>query len=345
MEHKRIELLDYMKAVCIIMVIITHYNWSDKSSPFFTMFINMAVPVFMILSGYNFSMSNKKKAGGKLSKMYDVHLLESKLERFLVPFFVICLVEIVLLLIEGKHINLFRIFAYGAYGPGSYYVPILIQLIFIFPIIYKLVEKNAKLGLTLAAVGNLVYEIVVRVSGMEKYYYRLLIGRYILLIAFGCYLYLHPEQRVKKHQMVAMLIIGLSYIYEILWLDRDPVLFEFWTPTAMPIAFYIFPVVVMIFRRFYHSHIPGALGKGLALLGQASYHIFLVQMVYYHFELGGILMKLPMVAAISCNIVICCGVGVLFYEADMYFTGKFKAFWHESMLCRRVYKTGRSGTA
>lgn len=67
---KRIDFLDYLKAICVIMVIITHYDWGDKDSPFFTMLINMAVPVFMIISGYNFAMSNRKKTGGNLKKMY-----------------------------------------------------------------------------------------------------------------------------------------------------------------------------------------------------------------------------------------------------------------------------------
>lgn len=58
---KRIDFLDYLKAICVIMVIITHYDWGDKDSPFFTMLINMAVPVFMIISGYNFAMSNRKR--------------------------------------------------------------------------------------------------------------------------------------------------------------------------------------------------------------------------------------------------------------------------------------------
>ena len=48
-EKNRIEFLDYMKAVCVIMVIITHYEWPDKTSPLFTMVINMAVPMFMII--------------------------------------------------------------------------------------------------------------------------------------------------------------------------------------------------------------------------------------------------------------------------------------------------------
>ena len=44
-KKQRIEFLDYLKAVCVIMVIITHYGWEDKTSPFFTMLIKMEVPV------------------------------------------------------------------------------------------------------------------------------------------------------------------------------------------------------------------------------------------------------------------------------------------------------------
>lgn len=85
-KKQRIEFLDYLKAVCVIMVIITHYGWEDKTSPFFTMLINMAVPVFMIVSGYNFAMSNRKKADGNLEKMYGWNMMKPKLIRFLLPF-------------------------------------------------------------------------------------------------------------------------------------------------------------------------------------------------------------------------------------------------------------------
>ena len=194
---KRIDFLDYMKAICVIMVIITHYEWEDKTSPFFTMLINMAVPVFMIISGYNFAMSNRKKADGELKKMYGWQMIKPKLVRFLAPFMTICFIEILLLAMEHKNIHPLRIFLLGAYGPGSYYVPIMLQLLVIFPIIYILVEKNAKIGIIIAGSANLIFEICVKLFEMDKYYYRLCIGRYLLLIAFGCYIYLYPEHRVK----------------------------------------------------------------------------------------------------------------------------------------------------
>ena len=243
---KRIDFLDYLKAICVIMVIITHYDWADKDSPFFTMLINMAVPVFMIISGYNFAMSNRKKTGGNLKKMYAWEMIKPKLIRFLVPFFTVCLIEIVLLVIEDKHINPPRIFLLGAYGPGSYYVPIMIQLLVIFPIIYKLVEKNARLGIALSGAANLLFEIGVKIFDMDKYYYRLNIGRYLLLIAFGCYLYLYPEHRVKKYQLISMFLIGLGYIVAVFGFNWDIILFGYWKTTAMPIAFYIFPIIILL---------------------------------------------------------------------------------------------------
>ena len=101
MEKKeRIDFLDYLKAICVILVVVTHYDWQSKHSYIFTMFINMAVPVFMIISGYNFAMSNKRKTDGTMKQMYSPRVIIPKLERFLIPFFAICVVEIVLLIIE-----------------------------------------------------------------------------------------------------------------------------------------------------------------------------------------------------------------------------------------------------
>ena len=315
-RKKRIDFLDYMKAACVIMVIITHYDWHDKTTPVFTMLINMAVPVFMIISGYNFAMSNRKKTGGKFGEMYAWRMMKPKLVRFLVPFFTVCLVEIVMLLLENKNIHPFRIFLMGAYGPGSYYVPIMIQLLILFPIIYKLVEKNALLGVTMAGIANLTFEIAVNCLHIEKYYYRLSIGRYLLLIAFGCYLYLHPEHRVSRRQMAGMFLVGLGYLIMVFGFDREPLIFEYWLPTAMPVAFYIFPIVILLFRKFYHVTIPGMIGNLLTWIGQASYHIFLVQMVYYHFELGGKMMDMQWYVAIPFHILVSVTAGLAFYEAD-----------------------------
>lgn len=327
-NKQRIEFLDYLKAVCVIMVIITHYDWTDKTSPFFTMLINMAVPVFMIVSGYNFAMSNRKRAEGKWSRMYGWPMIKPKLIRFLAPFFTICLIEIFLLSMEDKNINPLRLFLLGAYGPGSYYVPVMLQLLVVFPVIYMLTDKNARLGLISAGVANLMFEAAVVLFEIDTYYYRLSIGRYLLLIAFGCYLYLHPEHRMKRSQLTVMFVIGIAYLVAVFGFDRELVLFEHWKTTAMPVAFYIFPIVILLFRKFYHSRIPGAVGKFMTWVGQASYHIFLIQMVYYHFELGGPLMRAEWYLAVPFHILVTVPAGLAFYELDKRFIRKLKQMKH-----------------
>lgn len=315
-EKKRIEFLDYLKAVCVLMVIITHYDWTDKSSPVFTMLINMAVPVFMIISGYNFAMSNDKKAEGKLSKMYSWEMLQPKLVRFLVPYFFVCIIEVILRLAFGRKVTLARAFLEGGYGPGSYYVPVMMQLLLIFPIIYVLIAKNARMGIWVVGAANLLFEIAVKVFEIEKHDYRLSVGRYLLLVAFGCYLYLYPKSRIKAYQLGAMFLIGVAYIVAVFEFKCKLPLFRYWKTTAMPIAFYIFPIVVLLFRKFYHSTIPGSIGRILTWIGQASYHIFLTQMVYFHFDFGGSIMQAAWYIAVPFNILVTVPIGLAFYEMD-----------------------------
>ena len=59
----------------------------------------------------------------------------------------------------------------------------------------------------------------------------------------------------------------------------------------------------------------------LSTIGQASYHIFLVQMVYYHFELGGKIMKQVWYLAVPYNLVITIGVGLIFYRLESKYVG------------------------
>ena len=121
-----------------------------------------------------------------------------------------------------------------------------------------------------------------------------------------------------------MFLIGLGYIVAVFGFDWDIILFDYWKTTAMPIAFYIFPIIIIFFRRFYHIKLPGLIGNTLTWIGQASYHIFLAQMVYYHFELGGRIMASVWYIALPFNILVTVAAGLTFYEADCRFIRNMK---------------------
>lgn len=73
-KRERIVVLDWMKAVSILCIIINHTDLYGRGIPLNYMLnclvVGMAVPVFMIISGYNITNRqieneiNKKIAGG-----------------------------------------------------------------------------------------------------------------------------------------------------------------------------------------------------------------------------------------------------------------------------------------
>ena len=58
-KQSRLNYLDFYKGICIIFIIITHYSWNDNERLhyLFPFWIDMAVPVFMVITGYVTSLS------------------------------------------------------------------------------------------------------------------------------------------------------------------------------------------------------------------------------------------------------------------------------------------------
>lgn len=108
-NSKRFRSIDCIKGICIIFVIITHYNFSheEKLALFFPFWIDMAVPVFMIVSGFVYSKSYIK--ANTLSSYYNLYNIISKVLRFTIPFTValhlkrLCLLQLVIIVLNYLH--------------------------------------------------------------------------------------------------------------------------------------------------------------------------------------------------------------------------------------------------
>jgi fucose 4-O-acetylase-like acetyltransferase len=130
----RNSMIDILKAIGMILVIITHYNWSDreKLNYLFPFWVSPAVPVFIIISGYVYSMSYERNGIKTLSDCYRYRFVINKLIRYTIPFVMAYFVEVIFDIISGNFTfyNMLVKFIDGGSGPGSYYYPIIIQFIF-----------------------------------------------------------------------------------------------------------------------------------------------------------------------------------------------------------------------
>ena len=282
---QRSRFIDIAKGISMIMVVITHFEWTltQRLDYGFYFWISMAVPCFMLATGYVNAVSFSAK-GITLKKAYKPAFIWKKIVRFSVPFLYMYAAELTIRAFMGEFYNPLEIIGHfftGGMGVhGTYYFPVLLQLVFLMPLIYAVVSKSQYGWLVCAAV-NLVYEIIKNTFAIDNAIgyelYRLLAFRYIFAVAMGAHICIHKEN-IKKLGWALMFVVGAVYIYVIGYTGYNPVVFTRWSTTSMVTVFYIAP---LFFAGIKYLNNKSCIF--LEKIGNASYHIFLFQIIYYNF--------------------------------------------------------------
>lgn len=221
-KSERNNSIDVIKGVAILFIIITHYLWSDveRLTLLFPYWIDMAVTIFMVISGYLYAKSYESKKIDTFEKAYEVKGILEKILRFTIPFMMAFVIEVIFteVVYSGGGYNWGLVFLQGGLGAGSYYYPIMIQFIFLFPIIYFIVRRYLFKGLLICLGMNAVYELLHWAYGMPEECYRLVAFRYIFVIAFGVFLNYKDyctdkEKEIYKKFLLVFFIVGALFIY------------------------------------------------------------------------------------------------------------------------------------
>ncbi len=331
-KNERNHFLDIIKGIFTICVILLHFNWryGENNSFVFSFLINFSVPAFVFISGYLFSVSYEKTAVDSFEKAYSFSFLAPKLLRIVIPFTIAFLVEYVLFRVNGLFmVNLFKygllsfFFDYikGGYGPGNYYVPLFIQFILFFPVIYFVIKKFKRKGLAFLFIGNIIYEILKSAYLMNEEEYRFIFFRYLFVASAGCYAALCEKDKnvEKKYRIIdaVELLIGLFFIVLVYYTDYEPKILNYWKGTSFATCMFIVPVLKFLLYisknkiRFYP----------LEVVGMASFNIFLVQMIFYCIYFPSIesLIDNYILRIFICTLICVC-VGVVFFLIESFLT-------------------------
>ena len=326
--------LDLIKGLCILFILIDHFTgWTSATrlSALFPYWITMAVPLLMVVLGYLYAMSYQRHGINTLRKAYSFRQLRDRFIRYTIPFIMAYSIELIISSIDNGFFSIFPLwlkdFFTGGWGAGSYYYPILLQFMFFFPIIFFLILRYDLIGLGICLLMNIAYEIVHWLIQMPPSVYRLLLFRYTLLIAFGCYI-LIGKRKFKWAERIISLILGAFFIWLFNYTSYQPVILCNWTTTSFPTAFFVLPIALWLIQLFLPKN---AFSSLIALLGRASYNIFLTQMVYFNYAAARIMkyIHLPNISLCLLNIIICCFMGCLFYYFEDKFTKRILAFIHK----------------
>ena len=328
MAKERYALIDWLKAFCVVLVIITHSDFLndamlDKSGLFYLLCVNKAVPCFMFLSGYVFSMGAKAMA---LNEQYSLKRIFPGLMRLTVPTLIYYAIYVAVLHLSGNPMSLseilFKFFA-GDFGKGSYYFSIMVQFTLVAPLMHVIIKKYAHWGLVIIGAMNFAFEGSWTLFSLHEGLYRILVFRYLLIIAFGMFLSQRKGKMLRPVYIGAMALVGLTYIllpyftsYEYKIFTIDP-----WNRSGMMSAFYVAAVLYVLFHFFSKARAKGFVGKAIAKVGQASYHIMYTQMLYFIVRpaIDTRILKittLPLWSQYAMDIVVSVLLGLVFCVAD-----------------------------
>ena len=310
--------LDFLKGLMIILVIITHSSFAVShrdNSPFFSIVVDMAVPVFMIISGF-VNTASGEKWNGKV--FYDKDRLLKKLLRIALPFLPIAIIMTVYRIVRGNDslISIIYSIVFQRWGPGGYYPVMMIQFIILFPLLYRV--SMTKAGCTIVLLVNIISEYVFS-SGRNMTgiigtviigIHRIIIFRYLGFIVAGILLY-RCKDKLNILWCVVFSTFGLICVLALNYLFPDKI-FSLWRTTSLPVVFWALSWVIALLLFPVPKEKINHIYKIIETIGKSSYHIMLTQMVYYHLIGDGWFVEPNLII----SIILCCTIGVGFQIID-----------------------------
>ena len=318
----RLAQIDILKGLAIIAVLLLHALPPRTLHGGATVFyIGQAVPMFVVLMGLGAYASGARRVDENLPAQYPGSYFARRFERLYLPFAVVLIVSFLIAsakgtLTPGSVVSPF-VGTMPFSGPGNYYITFVFQFALAVPI-YCWAYRRRRLTTTVVAFAFAAgLDIIAPHVGQltrepYTYVYSAVIIRFLPYIALGVVIgdWMLRGGRVPRWWWLAGLVsvaylCGVQIDKNTLALD-DPDWRE-WGETFIG-AFYPALLVAVGLHRL--PRVAGSwLSRALVALGQASYEVFLVQILYFGLT-GSVSAGLVVPSLIAC-----CGLGYLLHQA------------------------------
>ncbi|WAC05465.1 MAG: acyltransferase family protein [Methanoregula sp.] len=335
--------IDLLKGMAIIAVVL-HHTLSVSillaiGAPFY---IYHSVPLLILIAGFTGTYAYMRRNYTTISQCYDAGLLYRRFRRLIIPYVMIFLLQIAIIHIIFHNSfdmgSLVYSFLTGGYGLGAYFVPVIIQSILIVPILYLLALRNPYAMLVGAFVFDLAMEYLAYISVIPLELYYVLYAQFLFAGALGVWLALSARRLT-----LWIAILGFfSAVY--IWITYYTQLFTPFFETnivgviSQAPAYFWTCILALTGLMFLPKKAETWFYRGLANVGKASWHIFLVQMTFFFlwqplaekvlfpfynlFPTAISFVGISLIALVT--ITICSGTGYLWYVFESSWTNSGK---------------------
>lgn len=271
--------LDYLKGVCIILVILNHstIDVAIHNTLLYPLWVYTAVPIFLIIQTYHVYKHDEPNYP-RPNKLYS---------RILKPFILIQLLLVPLNVVKKSYLQDYSIvdafksiIASGGVGPGSYYIWIYLQFAFLIPLLYTFARSKYSFIIFIGL--SLLYEVLLNYIQVPGYIYRLCSVRYLFLILLG-YKWVTNGIVLKKKTFLLSVISAFLLLYNrYVGIDFKPFVYDDkWLSDHWFMYFYCWSLFAFVIYWIYNRTANSLVTKFISAVGVKSYELFLFQMLVF----------------------------------------------------------------
>jgi peptidoglycan/LPS O-acetylase OafA/YrhL len=289
----RVRQIDVLKGLAIIGVMMQHaFSSSFLQHSWEILYAGQAVPVFFVIMGLNAAQSTGRRRVNFLGDLYDSDYVRGRVQRLVSPIMLIWPLALIVALLVGEvHIGplvLVGVLPISS-APGNYFVTIMLEFAVLFPAVIWYFKRAPVATTLVVAVADVGFELLaphVHALGAagpaHGYIYEAAIVKYGLAILAGVWL---SRIELGRRGFALLSVLALGGIVYLVVLHQDPngfawLVSSFSRTTNFISVFYAVWLTYVGIRLIPPKSSRPAYGA-LEKLGRASYHVFLVQIVWF----------------------------------------------------------------
>ncbi|MFX0022593.1 MAG: acyltransferase family protein [Candidatus Hermodarchaeota archaeon] len=301
--------IDILKAAMIFLVIFDHVvSWNIKSYVAVSLWERISIPVFLVIMGFNLGSSFQKDGLQTLRELYSWKYFKKKIFRYILPFLVLYIASTFIGLFmygfdltamwwgqfypDHGFLQLFTGYLLF-WGPGNWFIPVLIQSILVIPLIYWLFKQNRIVGLVLCFVIEIVLQLTVffvigEITTWEEVHLLSFFMNsalfYLPAIGLGIWFsfgYKLSEDRNFFMWLLYPISLGFIIAHQFfafrIRIDGVSLLRGDYHLLMIPYSAFLF----LLAMKFLPQKSNKRIARGISLISRSTYHILLTQILGY----------------------------------------------------------------
>ncbi|MFX1391974.1 MAG: acyltransferase family protein [Promethearchaeota archaeon] len=347
--------VDIIKAFAIISIVLGHtITHNIEKISFWYFHMGLSVPFFCIVMGFNMSLSFKRRNYENLNQMYSKEYISSRFKRLFIPYIIIYYISVFLvwilfitpaakLIIENTNselndggMSILAILYWGLpiSGPGGGFTAVIFQFVLIFPLLYRLYLYSPRLMVIACFIIEFFFFLFISIlfySSIELFdfnfffYFRILC--YLTFFAMGIWIAEAPNITSKRNLFI-LIAFPFSVFYLFGWHINLFYGYDHYMHYFAVFRVIYAVIIFMLLLKYLPPESDNKLYVFLTKVGKRTYHIFLVQIIFYGLgcSFGNIMIILGWDSesnlilfyciAIILNLFACLILGELFYRFE-----------------------------